>query len=47
MIGAALEIVLEFFPTPIAVIILGVLAVSVLIVVFKVVSLVLDAIPFL
>lgn len=47
MIATALALLFTIFPTPFAVFILGFLAAMVLICVFKLVKLVLDAIPFL
>lgn len=47
MIIQAVQLILSIFPTPFAVFVLGFIAIMVLICVFKLVKLVLDAIPFL
>lgn len=47
MIMTALSLILTIFPTPFAVFVLGFIAVVVIICIFKLVKLVLDAIPFL
>lgn len=47
MIFTALSLILTIFPTPFAIFVLGFLAVLVIMAVFKLVKLVLDAIPFL
>lgn len=47
MIIQAIQLILAIFPTPFAVFVLGFIAVLVLICLFKLVKLVLDAIPFL
>lgn len=47
MVIAALTFLFTIFPTPFAVFLLSVLAISVVLVVLKIVKYVLDAIPFL
>lgn len=47
MISTALALLFTIFPTPFAIFVLGFLAVMLLICIFKLVKLVLDAIPFL
>lgn len=43
----AFRLVMSFLPTPVQVIILSIIAILVLIVVFRLIRMVLDAIPFL
>lgn len=47
MIITALTLLFAIFPTPFAIFVLGFLAVLVIVAIFKLVKLVLDAIPFL
>lgn len=47
MIIEAITLLLAIFPTPFAIFVLGFIAVLILICIFKLVKLVLDAIPFL
>lgn len=47
MIITALTLILTIFPTPFAIFVLGFIAIVLLICIFKLVKLVLDAIPFL
>lgn len=47
MISAALKLLFSFFPVAVAVLLLGVIAFMIIAAVFKLVKLVLDAIPFL
>lgn len=47
MIGSVLVLIFSVFPAPFAVFLLGTVAIFVIICVFKLVKLVLDAIPFL
>lgn len=46
MIGA-IKLAISFFPAPIQAVIVGIIAVLLLIVVFRLIRMVLDAIPFL
>lgn len=47
MVITALTLLFAILPTPAAILVLGIIAASIIIVVFKLVKLVLDAIPFL
>lgn len=47
MFFQALSLLFQILPVPAAIIVLGIVAVMVLVIVFKLVKLVLDAIPFL
>ena len=44
---AAIKLAISFLPTPVQVIILGLIALLVLILIFRIIRMVLDAIPFL
>lgn len=47
MIGSVLALLFAIFPAPFAIFLLALLAIWVLVAIFKLVALVLDAIPFL